>query len=98
MPVFSEESKDFFIFKVNEPAKVAEWVLDVVKNRIPRKFGHDPYTDIQVLSPMYRGDAGVTNLNANLQNLLNPTNKGKNELPAAFKDFSGRGQGYANPQ
>ena len=87
MPLFSEESKDFFIFKVNEPAKVAEWVLDVVKNRIPRKFGHDPYTDIQVLSPMYRGDAGVTNLNAKLQNLLNPPNQGKNELPQRSRVF-----------
>ncbi len=87
MPIFSEESKDFFIFKVDEPAKVAEWVLDVVKNRIPRKFGHDPYTDIQVLSPMYRGEAGVTNLNAELQNLLNPPNRGKNELPQRSRIF-----------
>ena len=87
MPVFSEESKDFFIFKENEPTKVAEWVMDVVKNRIPKKFGFDSHNDIQVLSPMYKGDAGVTNLNVLLQGLLNSPNPQKVELPQRSRVF-----------
>jgi exodeoxyribonuclease V alpha subunit len=47
-------------------------VLELVANRIPNKFGFDPWKDIQVLSPMHRGEAGVANLNTHLQETLNP--------------------------
>ncbi|MCD8511660.1 MAG: ATP-binding domain-containing protein [Bacillus sp. (in: Bacteria)] len=40
--------------------------------------------DIQVLAPMYRGTAGVENLNLVLQELLNPPKEGRREV--AFGD------------
>jgi len=33
-------------------------VIDVVTERIPQKFNFDALTDIQVLSPIYRGQPG----------------------------------------
>ena len=39
---------------------------------IPRRFGLDPSQDVQVLSPMQRGELGVRNLNLVLQEALNP--------------------------
>ena len=46
-------------------------VVEIVKTRVPRRWGFDPVRDIQVIAPMYRGAAGVNNLNARLQSELN---------------------------
>jgi exodeoxyribonuclease V alpha subunit len=73
MPHFPDDVEDFFLFNLgDEPERVAEMVVDIVKNRIPRKFNLHPIDDIQVLVPMYRGQAGVAALNRELQEALNP--------------------------
>ena len=79
MPLFSKEGKDFFLFPAETAEEAAEWVLEVVCRRIPNRFGLHPLKDIQVLSPMYRGAAGVTAFNENLQSLLNPPSPKKPE-------------------
>ena len=63
---------DFYIFIKDDPDEAAELLVDVVKKRVPHKFGFDPLDDIQVLSPMYNGSMGVSNLNLLLQATLNP--------------------------
>lgn len=63
---------DFFLFPAESPEEAADWVVDIVCNRIPQKFGLHPLEDIQVLAPMYRGGAGVSILNHRLQEALNP--------------------------
>jgi exodeoxyribonuclease V alpha subunit len=70
-PEFSRADGDFFLIDQASPAEVASTIVDLVSARLPAKFGFDRFTDIQVLSPMYRGDAGATNLNAMLQQALN---------------------------
>jgi exodeoxyribonuclease V alpha subunit len=72
MPHFERDSQDFFIFKAEAAEQAAEWVQDVVCQRIPDRFSLDPFDQIQVLAPMYRGPAGVTALNDRLQDALNP--------------------------
>jgi exodeoxyribonuclease V alpha subunit len=63
---------DFFFVKRDDPEEAADLIRNLVQERIPRRFGLDPMTDIQVLSPMNRGIAGVENLNRTLQDALNP--------------------------
>jgi exodeoxyribonuclease V alpha subunit len=63
---------DFFFFPRPEPDPCAELVVELVAQRIPRRFGLDPRRDVQVLTPTHRGPAGVANLNALLQAALNP--------------------------
>ncbi len=79
-PEFSRSEGDFFLFDEENPADVASTIVDLVSRRLPAKFGFDRFTDIQVLSPMYRGDAGATNLNAMLQQALNSGGKRMGEL------------------
>ncbi|MBA3489206.1 MAG: AAA family ATPase, partial [Longispora sp.] len=67
----TDEFGDFFHFEADEPEKVAEWVVDIIARRIPKKFGLHP-RDIQVLTPMHRGPAGAGNLNVILQQALAP--------------------------
>ncbi len=60
-----------FPLPADTPDEAANWVQEVVCQRIPQKFGLKP-RDIQVLAPMHRGPAGVTALNQRLQEALNP--------------------------
>jgi len=63
---------DFFYVAADEPADVADKVIELVSRHIPRRFGLDPAQDIQVLSPMQRGGAGARSLNMLLQQRINP--------------------------
>lgn len=68
-----EEGGDFFFIEQEDPQKATRTVVELVCRRIPRRFRLDPVDDVQVLSPMHRGDAGVENLNRLLQEELNPS-------------------------
>jgi exodeoxyribonuclease V alpha subunit len=72
MPVMTNaEPTDFYLFKTETPERAAQLVVELVKERIPRRFAI-PSSDIQVLSPMHRGVVGVGMLNETLQAALNP--------------------------
>jgi exodeoxyribonuclease V alpha subunit len=73
------KGEDFFLFTQDEPDQAAALLVDIVQNRIPRKFGLHPIDDIQVLSPMHRGAVGVAALNRQLQAALNPPGPDKPE-------------------
>ncbi len=72
MPDLTHTDGDFFFFKCTDSGSAAERVVELVAERIPKKFGLDPLREIQVLCPMRRGTAGVEGLNAALQKRLNP--------------------------
>jgi exodeoxyribonuclease V alpha subunit len=67
-----EHGANFFFFNAPEPEAIRDTVLDLCTHRIREKFGFDPMTQVQVLTPMYRGMVGVDHLNEALQNKLNP--------------------------
>ncbi len=82
MPFFPKTKStldDFYLFPGEDADAAADWVEEVVCQRIPEKFGYDPLNQIQVLAPMYRGPAGVTMLNQRLQDKLNPASARKTE-------------------
>jgi len=68
-----DDDADFFFIERDEPEDVLAVMKDLVVNRIPGRFGLDPIDEIQVLTPMHKGLLGTTNLNAELQSLLNHT-------------------------
>jgi len=63
---------DFYVVTAETPEQVHERLLQVVLERIPRRFGLHPVDDIQVLTPMNRGGLGSRSLNVDLQARLNP--------------------------
>ncbi len=65
------EATDFFLARTDDPARATELIEQLVCEGIPTRFGLAP-DDIQVLSPMHRGEAGVAALNTRLQDALNP--------------------------
>ncbi|MDA8325458.1 MAG: ATP-dependent RecD-like DNA helicase [Nitrospiraceae bacterium] len=65
--------QDFYFFLAEEPELALQKIIELCKEKIPRKFGFKPVDDIQVLTPMHRGIIGAANLNAELQKHLNPS-------------------------
>src|SRR5712664_1136956 len=63
---------DFYFVSVEEPEVAVQRIIELVKTRIPRRFGLNPIRDIQVLCPMNRGGVGARSLNIELQAALNP--------------------------
>ena len=53
------ENSDFFFVEVKEPEEGAAKVVEIVRDRIPKRFGLDPVRDVQVLCPMQRGAIGA---------------------------------------
>lgn len=79
MPKIDNSSKDFFFDMKSSPKDIADAVISMVTERIPKYKGVLP-KDIQVLCPMKKGVAGVEHLNVMLQETLNPRDISKNEV------------------
>jgi len=62
---------DFFFIEKEDPAEIAETIKELCLDRLPKYYGADAIDDIQVLCPMTRGLAGTSNMNAELQSVLN---------------------------
>ena len=75
MPIIPKTDRntlvDFYFITEEAPEKVLMCITDLVQNRIPKRFKFDPISDVQVLTPMYKGIIGAINLNAELQQNLN---------------------------
>ncbi|MGM0397017.1 MAG: SF1B family DNA helicase RecD2 [Bacillota bacterium] len=78
-PMLNMKDKDFFFVYKDNGAEVRETIVQLCMNRLPDFYGFDPIRDIQVLSPMRKGDTGVTALNKALQEAINPPSPQKNE-------------------
>lgn len=75
---------DFYFIRQEDPDKALKIIIELVKERIPLRFGFDPFDDIQVLTPMHRGIVGAENLNAKLQKALNP---GKDQIMRGNRNY-----------
>lgn len=87
MPVCNGPARDFFLFVADDAERAADLVLDIVAQRIPTRFGYNADRDVQVLSPMHRGAAGVGELNQRLQERLNPPDARKAESTHGSRVF-----------
>jgi exodeoxyribonuclease V alpha subunit len=65
----ADDRRDFFFLEEDDPAKAALLIRDLVTTRLPRRYGLQTH-DVQVLSPMHRGELGAGNLNQLLQEAL----------------------------
>jgi exodeoxyribonuclease V alpha subunit len=73
MPSFRQgDAADCFGIRIRDASDAVAKLVALVRTRIPERFGLDPVTDIQVLTPINRGPVGTQNLNQALQAVLNP--------------------------
>jgi exodeoxyribonuclease V alpha subunit len=74
-----ETESDFYFVQADDPEMAISRIIELVKTRIPKRFGLNPIRDIQVLCPMNRGGVGARSLNIELQAALNPAGDHKIE-------------------
>ncbi len=67
-----EGETDFYFIPAETPEDAVRKIVELVRTRIPQRFGLDPVRDIQVLCPMNRGGIGAKAVNLELQSVLNP--------------------------
>ncbi|MBR3584029.1 MAG: ATP-dependent RecD-like DNA helicase [Kiritimatiellae bacterium] len=65
-------ASDFYFVRAETPERGVELVRKLARDSIPRRFGFSPMEDIQILTPMQKGELGARNLNLVMQTALNP--------------------------
>ena len=77
----AEQDHDFFFIERPSPERALETVVEVVAERVPKRFDLDPIRDVQVLAPMYKGAVGIDALNERLQAPAQPERQGGCQRP-----------------
>lgn len=75
---------DFFWVVQDDLVRIKELITYMVCDRIPSVYGLDPLRDIQVLTPMHKGEVGTQELNRVLQDKLNP---GEDVIVRGYRSF-----------
>ena len=88
MPEISRRDADFFFLPRETEEGIAQTVVDLVANRLPRSYGEQIRDKIQIITPSRKGLSGTETLNLSLQTALNPPCADKSEL--AFRDVKFR--------
>ena len=75
LPQFPKDGdpSDCYFIETEEPETAVAMIAKLVRDSIPKRFGMRPMKDIQILTPMQKGALGAQNLNATMQQALNPT-------------------------
>ncbi|MDA3924742.1 MAG: ATP-dependent RecD-like DNA helicase [Kiritimatiellae bacterium] len=68
-----QKESDFYFIETDEPQLIIDRVIKMMIKRIPGKFGFDPFTEVQILSPMRRNLLGTENINDVIQAAINPS-------------------------
>lgn len=71
---------DFTFVEAEQPEQCVQAIKYLAREYLPRTHGIDPIKDLQVMSPMHRGRGGITALNTELQETLNPKAKAESRL------------------
>ncbi len=78
IPVVDNKSEDFFMLKRYTPDVIMEVMRILIQEKLPGYLDCKP-ADIQILTPMRKGNLGVEHLNEVFQRYMNPPEQGKNE-------------------
>ena len=86
-PVMNGKNTDFFFVNAQYAPKVPGKIVELITKRLPKFTGVDSFSDMQVLTPMRKGDIGAAGLNKTLQKALNPPSDGKKEYETSSCTF-----------
>ncbi|HTR52395.1 MAG TPA: ATP-dependent RecD-like DNA helicase, partial [Kofleriaceae bacterium] len=80
-------ASDFYFIARDDPDAARATIVELVAERIPARFGFDAVADVQVLTPMHRGELGTAAINQALHERLNPPRDGGAELVRGDRRF-----------
>ena len=76
--VLNNKSKDFFFLERADVNVIYKHMIQLIQEKLPKYCNISPF-EVQVLTPMRKGNLGVQTLNQILQKYLNPEDKNKPE-------------------
>ncbi len=91
------KTRDFFCMKRYDAPSIIGVMIALIRDKLPPNVGAAPY-EIQVLTPMRKGELGVERLNVILQQYLNPSFPGQEGEGTPPGPFQRRGQGDADKE
>lgn len=80
LPDFGRVDSDFFFLSRSSSELTVQTIADLYRHRLPKSYGFNPLTDIQILSPSKKGIAGVVSINNIIQAQINPPDMMKQEV------------------
>lgn len=90
-PEVNAKGKDFFFMERPNEKTMVDLILELVTSRLPAYYDHIlPDRDIQVLTPVRKGQLGSIALNTELQQALNPPREDLNEKKFGDRIFRER--------
>ena len=84
--ILNNKSKDFFFLERKDAGVIYKHMIQLIREMLPKYVEAKPY-EIQVLTPMRKGNLGVEVLNGILQKYLNPPSEKKKEYASGEKLF-----------
>jgi exodeoxyribonuclease V alpha subunit len=79
LPILDDKKGDFFFISREDETQIAPTISDLCMNRLPKKYGKDIISEIQIITPSRKGVAGTEILNERLRNVQNPRSQDKKE-------------------
>ncbi len=86
-PIIDNKSSDFFFMPRESAGEITETITSLCLTRLPKAYGYNSLTDIQVLTPMKRSNVGVSIFNEKLQRVLNPPKSGQAHILKGHSTF-----------
>ena len=85
-PEAGDKSSDLYFVDAPEPQRALAIIQKMVSESIPKRLGFNPIEDIQILTPMQKGELGAKNLNVVMQALLNPHGNQVERFGVVFRE------------
>jgi len=87
MPRFNEPNTDSFLVNATTYEDITNKILGLCTERLPQFKKDVSIDEIQVITPMRKGNLGANNLNKELQRVLNPYSRAKDQIEIGGKTF-----------
>lgn len=85
--IANQKNGDFYFINKEGDEEILREIRSLVGGRLSKFYKVDPLKDIQVLSPMRKGSVGVTSMNYELQQVLNPRKNERLEVELMKRVF-----------
>ena len=79
-PILNDTKSDFFFVRRENEREISATVASLITQRLPKTYGNSIRGEIQVITPSKKGYGGVSVLNPELQQQINPPAKFKKEV------------------
>ena len=86
-PQLDIKDNDMFMIDLKDRSKIADYIVNLCTTRLPKAYGYNPLSDIQILCPSKKTVVGTSVLNNLLQGAINKKTP-KSSEDIVFKNYT----------